>query len=202
MLTPADLALVLPTLPRLTCQGHAYRVVAYKYLAANPPSHPNRFLYGLGAPTSGARYTPLGGMSTIYLAHDLATAFDEANPEQAILRRIDPGLAKPTPLGGHASILYELDAVLDVTDSQIQNQLQTNSAELAAPWRLTQKRGRVPPTQVLGQAVYDSGLFQAIWYESARAPGTYCLVVFPDRLAGKAFLEVYDPDGNVQERLP
>lgn len=123
MLNPTDLLTTLAMLPRYDFQGHAYRVIAYKYLAANPPLHPNRVLSGFGAPMTGARYTPRGGMSTVYLAQDLSTAFDEANPEQAIIRRHDPGLAKPTPLGGHASVLYRLDSVLDITEQSVQQAL-------------------------------------------------------------------------------
>jgi len=202
MHTPTDLALVLPGLPRLSMKGHAYRVIDYKYLAANPPLHPNRFLYGLGAPTAGARFTPKGGASAVYLAEDQATAFDEANPVQAILRQIDPGLVAPTPPGVHASIIYELDSVLDVTNQGVQSALGTTRAELMSHWRQSVKHGGISATQVLGQAVYVSRVFQAIRYESVRAPGTYCLAVFIDHLADPAFLEVYDPNTKVPERLP
>jgi RES domain-containing protein len=202
MLAAHHLAVTLAGLPCLHCEGHAYRVVAYKYLAAPQSPHPHRLLYGLGAPAAGARFTPHGGMATISLAEDLATAFDEANPEQAILRRVDPGLVRPTPPGAHVAVVYRLDSVLDVTDSAIQQALGTNPSELTAPWRLTQHQGHVPPTQQLGQAVFDSGVYQAIRYESARVPGTACLAIFPDRLVAPAFMEVYDPDGNICERLP
>lgn len=202
MRDPAELAAALRSLPRLRCEGHAYRIIAYKYLAAPQSPHPHRVLYGLGAPTAGARFTPRGGMGTLYLAEDLATAFDEANPEQAILRRADPGLVRPTPPGTHVAVLYRLEAILDLNDLAIQQALGTDGAELTAPWRLAQRRGHVPPTQWLGQAVFDSGIFQAIRYESARVPGAACLAVFPDRLTDPAFLEVYDPDSHIRERLP
>ncbi|MEO7715868.1 MAG: RES family NAD+ phosphorylase [Capsulimonas sp.] len=202
MHTPADLAQILPTLSHLSMQGHAYRVIDYKYLAANPPLHPNRYLYGLGAPASGARFTPRGGPQTIYMADDLATAFDEANPVQAILRLTHPGLASPTPPGGYASILYELETVLDLTDSVVQHALGTDTVELTKPWRQAQKRGRPCVTQILGRAIFDNGAFQAIRFESARVPGTYCLCVFIDRLIAPAHLEVYDPNNNIKERLP
>lgn len=202
MHTSADLALVLPTLPSIPMRGHAYRYVDYKYLAANPPLHPNRFLYGLGAPAAGARFTPIGGPRMIYLACDQATAFDEANPVQAILRKIDPGLVPPTAPGALASIQYQLGSVLDVTDPATQKAIGTSRSELFKPWRQAANRGRIPATQLLGQAVFDSAVFQAIWYESARAPKTYCLAVYLDRLVDPAFLEVFDPNNNIRERLP
>ena len=92
--------------------------------------------------------------------------------------------------------------MLDVTNPAVQQALGTTPVELTGHWRQARNRGQTPPTQQLGQAVYDSGLFQAIWYESARVPGTYCLAVFPDRLIAPSFLEVYDPAGNFQERIP
>ncbi len=202
MLSAADLALALPTLTPQTRQGHVYRFVDYQYFAAHPNLHPVRILYGSGAPVNGQRFTPRGGMATIYSAEDFATAFDEVHPEQAIIRQHDPGLVLPVSPGGFATIQYSLETVLDVTDPAVQQTLATDRAELTGHWRQARNRGQTPLTQQLGQAVYDSGLFQAIWYESARVLGTYCLAVFPDRLTPPSFLEVYDPNGHFQERIP
>jgi RES domain-containing protein len=202
MHTPADLAAILPTLPRLVMNGHAFRCIDYKYLAVASQLHPNRFLYGLGAPVAGARFTSAGGPQAIYMAENQATAFAESNPVQAIVGKIDPGLAPPTPPGAYASIMYQLQAVLDVTDVDVQAALGTTRGELMKPWRQEAKRGHVSSTQQLGQAVYDSGVFQAIWYESARTPNTYCLAVFIDRLVAPAYLEVFDPNNNINERVP
>ena len=202
MLNASALANVLPALVPQIRQGHSYRIVDYQYFAAHPNLHPVRILYGFGASMSGQRFTPRGGMATIYFAEDFATAFDEVHPEQAIIRQHDPGLALPVSPGGFAAVQYYLETVLDVTDPAVQQVLGTTPAELTGHWRQARNRGQTPPTQQLGQAVYDSGLFQAIWYESARVSGTYCLAVFPDRLTAPSFLEVQDPAGNFQERLP
>ena len=202
MLNAPDLAHVMPTIVPQDRQGHGYRIVDYQYFAAFPNLHPVRILYGFGAPVNGQRFTPRGGMETIYFAEDLATAFDEVHPEQAIIRQHDPGLVLPVSPGGYAAIRYHLETVLDVTDPTVQQILGTDMAELTGHWRQARNRGQIPATQRLGQAVYDSGLFQAIWYESARVPGTYCLAAFPDRLTAPSFLEVYDPNGNFQERVP
>jgi RES domain-containing protein len=202
MLNAADLALALPLLTPQTRQGQVYRIVDYQYFAANPNLHPVRILYGFGSPGNGQRFTPRGGMATLYFAETLATAFDEVHPEQAIIRQHDPGLVLPVSPGGFAAIQYQLETVLDTTDPAVQQILGTDRAELIGHWRQARNRGQTPPTQRLGQAIYDSGLFQAIWYESARVPGTYCLAVFPDRLTPPSFLEVYDPNGHFLERIP
>jgi hypothetical protein len=50
---------------------------------------------------------------------------------------------------------------------------------------------------------YDSGRIAGIKYASAKHPGGLNLVVFPDRIpvAAGNFLEVYDPHGNLAQRL-
>ncbi|HEU4753947.1 MAG TPA: RES domain-containing protein [Armatimonadota bacterium] len=76
--------------------------------------------------------------------------------------------------------------------------------------RITRRRGPcrippsggLPPTQDPGAAVFAAGGFQAIRYPSARRPGGACLVVFTARLRDPAFVEVHDPWGNIDQRLP
>ncbi len=60
-----------------------------------------------------------------------------------------------------------------------------------------------PPTQLLGQLAYDSGRIVGIKYASAKHQGGLNLVVFPDRMAVAVgnYLDVYDPDGNLSQRL-
>ncbi len=200
----AGLAQVLPTLAPVRREGYGFRVVRYKYLAAPAQNalHPHRVLYDLGAPASGARFTPRGGPPMLYLADDAETAFAEANPVHAAVQRQNPALAPPTPVGVYVSLHYRLEAVLDLTDPATQAVLGTDPAELAAPWRLAQNAGRTPPTQRLGGAASTSGRFQALLYESVRLPGHACFAVFTGRLAPPSFVEVYDPDGNFRERLP
>ena len=145
MLNAADLARVLPTLTPQTRQGHGYRIVDYQYFAALPNLHPVRILYGFGASMNGQRFTPRGGMATIYFAEDLATAFDEVHPEKAIIRQRDPGLVLPVSPGGFAAIQYRIETVLDATDPAVQQTSGTDTAELTGHWRQARKRGQPPP---------------------------------------------------------
>jgi hypothetical protein len=50
---------------------------------------------------------------------------------------------------------------------------------------------------------YDSGRIAGIKYASAKRPGGFDLVVFPERISVSAgnYLEVYDPHANVAERI-
>ena len=202
MLPPADLASVLPTLPTHSLTGYGFRVVQFRHLVSSPAPQRHRVLYALAAPAVGARFTPRGGMSTIYFAEDQETAFAEANPIHALIHRLDPALAPPTSIGVYMSLHYQLEAVLDLTDPKVQKALQTSRTELRDGWRLAQSRGGLAVTQQLGQAIYDCGNIEAVFYESARVDNHLCFAVFPDRLAAPGFLEVYDPDGNFPERLP
>ena len=50
---------------------------------------------------------------------------------------------------------------------------------------------------------YDSGRIAGIKYASDKHPGGLNLVVFPDRIpvATGSFLQVYDPHGNLAQRI-
>ncbi len=66
-----------------------------------------------------------------------------------------------------------------------------------------QAGGGEPPTQLLGRVCHKTALFDAIRYPSSKnLPGGRCLAVFTDRLKGPAYLEVYDPNGHLAQRLP
>jgi len=103
-----------------------------------------------------------------------------------------------------------LERVLDLTDPAIQSRLGTSLAELTGDWRYSQeiyieRRGPLPPTQLLGQVAHETGVIVAMRYHSAKNIGEGTgFVVFGDRLVpGRAsFLEVYDPHGSIQQRLP
>ena len=53
------------------------------------------------------------------------------------------------------------------------------------------------------RSAYDSGRIAGIKYASAKHPGGLNLAVFPDRIpvADGSFLQVYDPHGNLTQRL-
>src|SRR5438105_14584535 len=64
--------------PRLQVRGLWYRSVDGEvFLHFYDLSMPMRPLWGLGAPARGARFTPKGGPSSLYVAEDLETATRE-----------------------------------------------------------------------------------------------------------------------------
>jgi RES domain-containing protein len=194
MVDENDLPSTLARIGDVKFDGFGYRVVRFEYLQKVKVAnlHPERVLYGLGSVTTGARFTRIGGPSSIYIAEDKMTAEAEANN----------GLPEPLPPWGTFAIRMRLSSVLDLTDAAVQVQLQTNCIELAAQWRAPQARGLYVPTQALGAAAFYSGRFQAIRYPSVANPTGTCLVVFAARVKAPDHIEVHDPSGTVAERLP
>jgi RES domain len=152
---------------------------------------------------TGARFTPLGGFGSIYLAPDAVTALREVSAvfgERTIR----------TPPWTVFAVEGFLQRVLDLTDPNVQSQLGTSLSELTGDWVLSQDLHRegkepLPPTQALAKVAYDMGTITAIQYRSAKNIKTGInLVVFADRLAlgEPSFLNVYDPSGLLKQRLP
>lgn len=211
MLSPQELQKLLPSLPRISVPGPWTRVLAHKYTVIAPPGSPLGTLpdplWSGGASKRGARFTPRGGFKSIYLATDPITALLEVslvfqNPNA-------PAFTMATP----PWVIFAVDGVvtetLDLCDASIQSALNTNLQELTGDWSYSQSlflnnQGPIPPTQVLGQAAYDSGMITGIRYPSAKQPQSSCLLVFPDRLVmnRQNYLRVYDPSGFLRGRLP
>lgn len=56
---------------------------------------------------------------------------------------------------------------------------------------------------MLSEPALRSALADSIRYPSAKnQPGGICMAVFPERLTPPAYIEVYDPDGNLAQHLP
>jgi RES domain-containing protein len=140
-------------------------------------------------------------MATLYMAEDRETAFAEAHQIGASIKRQQPAADDPRRPTVVVSVKVSLDSALDVSDPAVQAALGTDLGELLRPWRRAQCRGPVP-TQQLGLATFASGRFQAIRYPSARLRGRCCLAIFTDRVVPPAYVEVYDPDRNIDQRIP
>ena len=112
----------------------------------------------------------------------------------------EPGLRGFDEEPAVPSVIFFVDvsvsAVLDVTRPDVQVALGTNEKELLANWRTISDA----PTQILGNAVYNSGRFEGIRYRSAAAEKEskegYCLVLFRDRKLASSKVLIYD-DSNI-----
>lgn len=192
MLDESALAIALTSTPVISWNGSLYRSVDLKYLSA--PHHSPRPLYSLGTPVTGARFTPRGGPPSLYMAEETLTALAEAT--------LTLTASSPMPPKVVFSAKASIDAVLDLTQGHVQHMLGTSQKELSGNWRLSNPTGPLPPTQLLGKAVFDSGRYSAVRYSSTKHSTGSCLVIFTDRLKPPSFVEVYDPNGHLKERIP
>lgn len=199
MLPLLQLAAALQSAALVSAHGPWSRAIGYRHLLGPPPGQtgPPQPLWGGAAKTAGARFTPIGGFDSIYLAHDPITAFIEVS---ALI--LLPG--GPVPVRSAPWVVVSVDGIinnlLDLTDATTLAALATTAQEMTGTWAATPH----PPTQLVGQLAYDSGRIAGIKYASAKHPGGLNVVVFPDRLAIAAgnYLEVYDPHGHLAQRLP
>lgn len=98
-----------------------------------------------------------------------------------------------------------LTNVLDLSNPVIRNRIESSLAELTGDWLYSQEIGETPPTQLLGRVAYESGAFVGLLYASARDPRRgRNIAVFADRLRDfpPSYLEVIDPSGRLNQRLP
>jgi RES domain-containing protein len=157
---------------------------------------PAQPLWGGAAKLAGARFTPKGRFESIYLARDPVTAFIEVSALVWL-----PG--GPVPVRTAPWVVVSVDGVLnnllDLTQAATLAALGTTAQEMTGTW----VKAKHPPTQLLGSLAYESGRIAGIQYASAKHPGGVNLVVFPARIAVAAanFLEVYDPHGNLAQRI-
>lgn len=152
---------------------------------------------------TGARFTPLGGFGSIYLASDAVTALREVS---AVFGEV----TIRTPPWVVFAVEGFLERVLDLTEPDAQSRLGTSLAELTGDWVLSQDlhqegKGPLPPTQLVAKIAYEMGTVVAIRYRSTKNIKTGVnLVVFADRLTlgQPSYLSVYDPSGLLRQRLP
>ncbi|MCH8488284.1 MAG: RES family NAD+ phosphorylase [Candidatus Cyclonatronum sp.] len=176
MLPESELRNKLAVCPLGRFQGRLWREIHTEHiLDANP-----RPLYAEGPVKSGARFTPKGGFRTLYLSFDRLTASLEI---QASFRKYDGSLIdladRPTTI---LPVDADLDSVLDFTNADTLDLLNTNISELTGEWRYAQLTSEAV-TQILGRAAFESGRIKAMKYRSAKDPRHgLCLAVFIDRL--------------------
>ena len=199
MLSAAELAAVLPTVKLRAMHGPWSRAIGYRHLVGPPSAGSGglpQALWGGASKQVGARFTPKGSFDSIYLASDPVTAFVEISALIVLPSGPQPLLAAPSVI---ISIDGVISAVLDLTDCATLSLLGTNEQEISGSWAKLSS----PPTQMLAQAVYDSGSIAGIHYPSVQHPKGTNLVVFPDRITLNLtdYLEAFDPDSHLTQRL-
>jgi RES domain-containing protein len=202
MLSYPALAAAVASLPRVTIHGPWARSLEYALLQGPPPGRPpGSFpepLWPGGAALYGARFTPVGSFSTLYLASDFITAQAETG---SIFTH--PSLRSVT-IATNPVVTFAVDGVLtdvvDLHDSNVQTRISTTASELSGSWRLASPA----PTQELGRAAYASGVITALKYPSSKHADGWGIAIFTERLTlnGANFVEVIDRHHRISQRLP
>jgi len=179
-------------------------------LLGPPPGFtgPVQPLWSGGASRNGARFTPRETFGSIYVASDPVTALKEV--VAIFLTPHAPPLTLRTPPWTVFAVDGILTELVDLTDAAVQRTLGTNLQELTGDWVVSQDQylkgdGPLPPTQLLGQVGYESGVMLGFKYPSSKSVADgYGIVVFSDLLVScsPSHLEVSDPDGDLEQRLP
>jgi RES domain-containing protein len=212
VLPEQDLLKTLSSLPLVAVQGPWTRALHYRLLRKAPPGElpedKPQPLWSKGPTVQGARFTPKGSFGSIYLASDAVTALLEV--EAVFLSSDKSFVPRKTPPWTVFGVDGFLERVLDLTNPEILERLRTNLSELTGNWlvpqaRFLQGKGPLPPTQLLAREAFQTGRIHGILYWSAKHTGQGVnLVVFSDRLSAKeaSYLDVYDPDALILQRLP
>jgi hypothetical protein len=139
-------------------------------------------------PGGRSRYlsaAPVGKPEALYAALEPDTAYREFNQDffqapqtPAGARAVAAGVLRPEP-GVMIGVRLDVSRLLDVRDPAVQKALNTNPAELAAPWKNVR---RSTATQQLGEAIFVGNWFEGILYESVQHPGFACVLLFRQRL--------------------
>lgn len=196
MLPVGELQAALATIEPVAVAGPFFRTVAFKYLRAAGRGAPN-ILSGVPGRERGGRYNQAGGARTTYLAESAETALSEGT-RPFLGSGVASVLTRPLVM---LTVRGQLHRVLDLLDSRVRARVETDAAELVAPYLLDALKGETA-SQRLGRLAYLSGRFEAIRGPSAQRPAGHTIAVFSDRVVAPSKLAVYDPDGIVTEELP
>lgn len=191
-----QLAKILAILPNPGLSRYFYRSVDNS--AMHSTNHPNP-LYSLGPGMSGQRYTPIGGPPSLYVSDKAYTAFAEGT--HSITSSLAVNIAPSAPMIVYA-IQVTLKHVLDLTDKNVLNALDTTVEELQGPWADQVLNGVDVPTHLLAEAVHKTHRFQGMLFNSKEHLEGINLVIWTNKVRSPSYVEVYDPTGRLAARIP
>jgi len=179
----------LATAPAMTVKAKLFRRVEFLALVSITP--PN-WLYTSGKPQ---RYNP-AGVHCVYFGADV-------NVTRTEFEGIWQGLKGANQPATDYGASVDLQRVLDLTSAATLKALKVNFKDLFKSWR----RAKTPTlTQLLGQAVSESGLFAAICYPSKAAAGRgqagVNFVVFRDCVKHPDSVEILGPTSKPLQKWP
>jgi RES domain-containing protein len=194
MLTLEQLRIALPTLEPIGYKRNVFRCVELAALIGEGIRKIEP-LFDLGPRRSGQRYTPIGGARALYVSEQQSTSYVEST---GMFDSVSS--QRDAPVAVILQFRVDLDAVLDLTLEPNQNALNTSREELTSSWEYQMATGKPVPTQILGQAAFDCGRFQALRFPSARVPQELNLLIWTERITHPSFVE--STDQRFYQRIP
>ncbi len=96
----------------------------------------------------------------------------------------------------------QLTKIADLTDPTAHDRLATTVQELTGSWRYYERLSppSPAPTQLLGRAIYSSGVFEGFLAISAKVPNWQVLGVFPGRISAGNFIRYKYADAQGKPR--
>ncbi|MGK7880151.1 MAG: RES domain-containing protein [Crocosphaera sp.] len=182
---------LIATLPKITTksqEGCVFRFVALRFQKS--------LLSAVGSLKNGGRYNISEQFEALYTSGNPITALKELK----FLVNTPSGIvAYPSEPVILLSLKYRLQSIIDLTNINNQNLLNTNLQELTGDWLRINLQNQIAPTQELAQAAYNSNTIEALKVPSAADSevNTYNLVIFLDRLDNNSYIEVYDPTNTI-----
>jgi hypothetical protein len=145
---------------------------------------------GKRRPIVAQRFNLAGSARVLYLAEDQLTCLHETQ-----------AFGWPPTATAIIPVQFDLKAVVDLRDPNVQTLLQTNSAEVAMNFRSITSGPAA--TQVLGERCSASAGVDGLLFESPAMPGKASLAVFEAALTllGST-LAVNDPKNHLVDSLP
>jgi RES domain-containing protein len=172
VLDDCDLDNALARISPIMLEGRGVRYVRLKY-QKQPLSVVGSLMYGgrYNIPKYLLEEMGLPFVGALYIGRNIKISMAETNIDSTQSTHVD------------FRILYKLDTVLDLTNTDNLRLLGTSYQELTGNWRETnEEKCEIAPTQRLGLAVQRSNRFNAIKCPSAKTHigNNYNLVIFID----------------------
>jgi RES domain-containing protein len=165
------------------------RPLRHTFFRAMPLRHAGDPL-GKRRPIVAQRFNLAGGARVLYLAEDQVTSLHEIQ-----------AFGWPPTATAVVPVQFDLKAVIDLRDPNVQTTLQTSSAEIALNFRSL--AAGPAPTQVLGERCCISGQIDGLLFESPAMPRKANLAVFEAALILlRSSIAVNDPNNNLFDSLP
>lgn len=151
--------------------GNVHRCVAGRYIRSLASTR--------GSMIADNRYTRQGRFPALYTSYIPNLAMLEVT-QSPIFQGAFPGAAGVSHF--IFSVKADMGNVLDLTVPEVREMLGTNIQELTGDWKHMNAEEQDAPTQILGQAAFDSGLIHAIRYPSKIDVSKANLVIFKERI--------------------